>query len=126
MKRILNFLAIIALSLVTVQFVMADGKTPTLPQKTKRLEKQIPSNNGSPRTLGDLFITCYYNNECIELEFPADVDFMEVAIGNENTTIWSGLVTADTPTCDIPYLVGNYVIACTTDNGTVYSGLLSF
>lgn len=126
MKRILNFLAIIALSLVTVQFVMADGKTPTLPQKTKRLEKQIPSNNGSPRTLGDLFITCYYNNECIELEFPADVDFMEVTIGNENTTIWSGVVTADMPSCDIPYLVGNYVIACTTDNGTVYSGLLSF
>ena len=126
MKKIFNFLAIIALSLVTVQFVMADGKTPTLPQKTKRLEKQIPSNNGSPRTLGDLFITCYYNNECIEVEFPADVDFMEVTIGNENTTIWSGVVTADMPSCDIPYLVGNYVIACTTDNGTVYSGLLSF
>ncbi|MBR5844494.1 MAG: hypothetical protein IKY75_07965 [Bacteroidaceae bacterium] len=105
---------------------MADGNTPKLPQKTERLDKQIASNNGSPRTLGDLFITCYYNNECIELEFPADVDFMEVTIGNENTTIWSGVVTADMPSCDIPYLVGDYVIACTTDNGTVYSGLLSF
>lgn len=126
MKKILNFLAIIALSFATVQVVMADGNTPKLPQKTERLDKQIASNNGSPRTLGDLFITCHYNNECIELEFPADVDFMEVTIGNENTTIWSGVVTADMPSCDIPYLVGDYVIACTTDNGTVYSGLLSF
>ncbi|MBQ6938739.1 MAG: hypothetical protein IKA91_07635 [Bacteroidaceae bacterium] len=32
----------------------------------------------TPRTLGDLFITCYYNNECLEVEFPADIDSMDI------------------------------------------------
>ena len=125
MKRILNFLAIIALSIATTQIAFADGNTTLLPKKTVRLDRKILSDNGSPRTLGDLFVTCYYNNECIEVEFPADVDFMEVTIGNENTTIWSGVVTADMPSCDIPYLVGEYQITCTTDNGAVYQGILS-
>lgn len=121
MKKFL--LAIIAIA--STFCVYAQKPIDPNPKSTAVLHKESVSVN-TPRTLGDLFITCYYNNECIELEFPADVDFMEVTIGNENTTIWSGVVTADMPSCDIPYLVGNYVIACTTDNGTVYSGLLSF
>lgn len=122
MRKSIFFLLLLA-SLFTVG-VRADEKPK--PIKTEKLILIEKEPDRAPRTLGDLFITCYYNNECIELEFPADVDFMEVTIGNENTTIWSGVVTADMPSCDIPYLVGNYVIACTTDNGTVYSGLLSF
>ena len=122
MRKSIFFLLLLA-SLFTVG-VRADEKSK--PIKTEKLILIEKEPDRAPRTLGDLFITCYYNNECIELEFPADVDFMEVTIGNENTTIWSGVVTADMPSCDIPYLVGNYVIACTTDNGTVYSGLLSF
>lgn len=125
MKRILNFLAIIALSIATTQIAFADGNTTLLPKKTVRLDRKILSDNGSPRTLGDLFVTCYYNNECIEVEFPADVDCMDITISNGAVTIWSGLVTADTPTCDIPYLVGEYQITCTTDNGAVYQGILS-
>ncbi len=125
MKRILNFLAITALLIATTQVAFADGNTTSLPKKPERLEKIIKSNNGSPRTLGDLFITCYYNNECIEVEFPAEVDCMDVSISDGATIIWSGFVTADTPVCDIPYLVGVYNIVCTTDNGAVYQGMLS-
>ncbi|MBP3350169.1 MAG: hypothetical protein J6L03_06030 [Bacteroidaceae bacterium] len=36
----------------------------------------------TPRTLGDLFITCYYNNECLEVEFPADIDSMDITISD--------------------------------------------
>lgn len=125
MKRILNFLAIIALSIATTLIAFADGNTTSLPKKTARLEKQVQSNNGSPRTLGDLFVTCYYNNECLEVEFPADVESMDITISDGAVTIWSGFVTADAPACDIPYLVGQYQITCTTDNGAVYQGILS-
>lgn len=125
MKRILNFLAITALLIATTQVAFADGNTTSLPKKPERLEKIIKSNNGSPRTLGDLFITCYYNNECIEVDFPADVDCMDITISDGAVAIWSGFVTADTPQCDIPYLVGQYQITCTTDNGAVYQGILS-
>ena len=125
MKRILNFLAILMLSIATAHIAIADGNTTSLPKKTVRLEKKIQSNNGSPRTLGDMFITCYYNNECIEVEFPAEVDCMDVSISDGATIIWSGFVTADTPVCDIPNLVGVYNIVCTTDNGAVYQGMLS-
>ena len=125
MKRIVNFLAIIALSFVTVHIANADGNTTSLPKKTERLDRKILSDSNSPRILGDLFIACYYNKESIEIEFPADVDYMEVTIANGSVVLWSSIITSDTPSCDIPYLNGEYTITCTTDSGAVYQGILS-
>ncbi len=122
LTKILWAITLIAVSLT----VSADNETPTLdgPVKSTLLKKE-KSNTEGPRTLGDLFVTCYYNNECIEVEFPADVDSMDITISDGAVTIWSGFVTADAPACDIPYLVGQYQITCTTDNGAVYQGILS-
>ena len=115
-------------SLIATSFsIKADNETPKLdgPVSSTLLKKETVSSQ-RPRTLGDMFITCYYNNECIEVEFPADAECMEVTISNESVSVWSGIITCDAPTCDIPQLVGQYIITCTTDNGLVYQGLLSF
>ena len=104
--------------------VNADDTSNPKPVSSTRLKK-TKVDTQTPRSLGDLFITCYYNNECLEVEFPADVDSMDITISDGAVTIWSGFVTADAPACDIPYLVGQYQITCTTDNGAVYQGILS-
>ena len=123
MKNIAKFLLTLAIAIVSLS-VCADDSTEIKPVNSTKLKKSV-ANTQSPRTLGDMFITCYYNNECIEVEFPAEVDCMDVSISDGATIIWSGFVTADTPVCDIPYLVGVYNIVCTTDNGAVYQGMLS-
>lgn len=123
MKNIAKFLLTLAIAIVSLS-VCADDSTEIKPVSSTKLKKSV-ANTQSPRTLGDMFITCYYNNECIEVEFPAEVDCMDVSISDGATIIWSGFVTADTPVCDIPYLVGVYNIVCTTDNGAVYQGMLS-
>lgn len=123
MKNIAKFLLTLAIAIVSLS-VCADDSTEIKPVNYTKLKKSV-ANTQSPRTLGDMFITCYYNNEYLEIEFPADVESMEVTIGDGAVTIWSGFVTADAPTCDIPYLVGVYNIVCTTDNGAVYQGMLS-
>lgn len=123
MRRITKILLAIAMTIVFLS-VNADDTSNPKPVSSTRLKKTLVDTQ-TPRSLGDLFITCYYNNEYLEIEFPADVESMEVTIGDGAVTIWSGFVTADAPTCDIPYLVGVYNIVCTTDNGTVYQGMLS-
>ena len=123
MKNIAKFLLTLAIAIVSLS-VCADDSTEIKPVNSTKLKKSV-ANTQSPRTLGDMFITCYYNNECIEVEFPAEVDCMDVSISDGATIIWSGFVTADTPVCDIPNLVGVYNIVCTTDNGAVYEGMLS-
>lgn len=123
MKNIAKFLLTLAIAIVSLS-VCADDSTEIKPVSSTKLKKSV-ANTQSPRTLGDIFITCYYNNEYLEIEFPAEVDCMDVSISDGATIIWSGFVTADTPVCDIPYLVGVYNIVCTTDNGAVYQGMLS-
>lgn len=123
MRRITKILLAIAMTIVFLS-VNADDTSNPKPVSSTRLKKTLVDTQ-TPRSLGDLFITCYYNNEYLEIEFPADVESMEVTIGDGAVTIWSGFVTADAPTCDIPYLVGVYNIVCTTDNGAVYQGMLS-
>lgn len=123
MKRITKILLAIAMTIVFLP-VNADDTSNPKPVSSTRLKKTLVDTQ-TPRSLGDLFITCYYNNECLEVEFPADVDSMDITISDGAVTIWSGFVTADAPACDIPYLVGQYQITCTTDNGAVYQGILS-
>ncbi|MBE6307584.1 MAG: hypothetical protein E7084_08030 [Bacteroidales bacterium] len=125
MRKIVNIL--LALAVATLSFVMY-AQSPVNnngPIRSTRLKKETSSTN-TPRTLGDLFITCYYNNEYLEVEVPADVEYMEVVVSNEVGTIWTGLVTPESAECDIPYLSGQYLITCTTDSGTIYQGILSF
>lgn len=120
--RNLVFFSLLLASLFT--FCLKADESPK-PVKTEKLILIEKEPERAPRTLGDLFVTCYYNNECLEVEFPADVDSMDITISDGAVTIWSGFVTADAPACDIPYLVGQYQITCTTDNGAVYQGILS-
>ena len=123
MRRITKILLAIAMTIVFLS-VNADDTSNPKPVSSTRLKKTLVDTQ-TPRSLGDLFITCYYNNECLEVEFPADVESMDITISDGAVTIWSGFVTADAPACDIPYLVGQYQITCTTDNGAVYQGILS-
>lgn len=123
MKPIAKILLAIAMTIVLLP-ANADDTSNAKPVSSTKLKKTVVDTQ-TPRTLGDLFVTCYYNNECIEVEFPADVDSMDITISDGAVAIWSGFVTADTPQCDIPYLVGQYQITCTTDNGAVYQGILS-
>lgn len=59
----------------------ADDTSNAKPVSSTKLEKTVVDTQ-TPRTLGDLFITCYYNNECLEVEFPADADCMDITISD--------------------------------------------
>ncbi len=127
MTKFFKYFILIVFSAASVLAAMADGNDVEKPKQPVRLTKKLLTDNGAPRTLDVPFLTCYYNNEYIEFALPDDVNYAEVTLGTDETTsIWSGIITPDFPGCDIPLLVGEYVITCTLDNGSAYQGVLAF
>ena len=60
MKRITKILLAIAMTIVFLP-VNADDTSNPKPVSSTRLKKTLVDTQ-TPRSLGDLFITCYYNN----------------------------------------------------------------
>ena len=65
MNKLIKILCTVTL-IATSFSIKADNETPKLdgPVSSTLLKKETVSSQ-RPRTLGDMFITCYYNNKCI-------------------------------------------------------------
>lgn len=125
MKNIFRFLVLALSVILFTPNAFSDEEPDVSPVSTTRLERKILKDG--PRTITLPYLDCTYNNEYIEFALPDDVNYAEVTLGTDETTsIWSGIITPDFPGCDIPLLVGEYVITCTLDNGSAYQGVLAF
>ncbi len=54
------------------------------------------------------------------------MEYIDIIISKDDIPIWSGTVTQDEPSADLPILYGEHTIACITENGHVYLGYLDF
>lgn len=89
----------------------------------KKGEKTGHINDRSP---APQYIICHYSSESITLNFPSGVDCITISIGPEYSPLWSGIVTADQPTAQLPSLTGEQLVNCQTDTDVLYSGYLTF
>lgn len=123
MKTFEKFLFVLGFAALAGTAVFADDleleKTILIP------EREIKSVNKS-RSLDLLFIECNYSDGYIQLGIPEDVFAIVVSIEDEHSEVWSGVLTQDIPYSSIPYLYGEYVITCTTDNGDIYQSIIVF
>lgn len=129
MSKIKNFI-ILALCLISGAIayagVTSDESSESKTTKT-RLVKDLPPQENVPRTLINMYIDCTYYIGCIEVEIPEDTETMEVAILNEESSVvWTGVLSSDMNSAEIPVLQGTYIIVCNTDNGVTYIGTLEF
>lgn len=70
-------------------------------------------------------ISCTYSRGHIELDFNCS-EYLDVTISNEDIPVWSGTITQDEPSADIPVLYGEPTIMCITDEGRIFTGYLDF
>lgn len=89
MKQIAKILLAIVMTTVFLP-ANADDTSNAKPVSSTKLEKTVVDTQ-TPRTLGDLFITCYYNNECLEVEFPADIDSMDITHQQRSGAVYEGI-----------------------------------
>lgn len=54
------------------------------------------------------------------------MEYIDIIISKDDIPVWSGTVTQDEPSTEIPILYGEHTIACITENGHVYLGYLDF
>ncbi len=70
-------------------------------------------------------ISCTYSRGHIELDFNCS-EYLDVIISENEIPVWSGTVTQDEPSADIPVLYGEHTITCITDGGHIFTGYLVF
>lgn len=71
-------------------------------------------------------LICYYTTGSIAINFPAEIDHLTISIGEPTAPVWTGEVTATDPVATFPAISGERLVTCTTDEGSLYSGYLSF
>lgn len=97
-------------------------------QRTLHLHREKGGNIGqtNDRSPAPQYIICHYSSESITLNFPSGVDCITISIGPEYSPLWSGIVTAEQPTAQLPSLTGEQLVNCQTDTDVLYSGYLTF
>lgn len=94
-----------------------------IPSKTILLKREHTTNR--PESPSRQFITCVYTQGYLEFSFNYS-EYLDVTISNDEIPVWSGTVTQDSPSADIPILYGEHTITCITDGGHIFSGYLNF
>lgn len=84
------------------------------------------SASGRPKAPARYSVECTYTLGNMEFTFPSGVSYMRVEICENETPIWEGIITPDSPVIEIPVLYGEYNVICTTDNGAEYGGIVCF
>lgn len=93
------------------------------PSKTILLKREHTTNR--PESPSRQLITCMYTQGYLEFSFNYS-EYLDVTISKDEIPVWSGIVTQDEPSANIPILYGAYTITCITDIGQVYLGVLDF
>ena len=119
-------LALIAFGLGTIMMpcrLQADDFNPNT--GTSILFPIKPGTGAKPKAPSRVYIECYYSTGSLTFVLPPSIYSTTVDLSNDRDT-WSGFVTRDQPTLDIPDLEGEYTIKCNADDGKTYIGTLEF
>lgn len=123
MQTLRNIIAsvIFCLSVLLIQSPMlrAEDHTQTTVLTEENMRQQRPSMPSRQR------ISCTYSRGHIELDFNCS-EYLDVIISENEIPVWSGTVTQDEPSADIPVLYGEHTITCITDGGHIFTGYLVF
>ncbi|MDE5812410.1 MAG: hypothetical protein K2G64_01235 [Muribaculaceae bacterium] len=123
--KLLNFLLFFVIVSLPLQVVADRNDNSTQHPTATTVLSQKRHTTTRPEAPSRVFIMCAYDSEHLYFQLPAGVIFITVDLIGE-TNQWSGVATAEFPRVDIPVLMGEYEINCTTDDGRVFSGFLSF
>lgn len=125
-KRIITAL-ICSLSLLTSASMYADNQGGGQSQGTGGKPVILPwkPSNKRPNAPSRVFIEGQYTNGHIEIVFPAETEYLTVAICDGDVPVWSECLTADEPSADFPVMYGEYTLTVTTDDGRVFVGFIS-
>ena len=66
------------------------------------------------------FIEGWYTNGYIEVTFPAEVEYMTVALSAGEIVVWEDVLTVDEPSAHFPAMYGEFTLTVTTDDGRVF------
>lgn len=116
-------LTILALSLASVTIPCYASETNTKNGTVSRTTSIKPNRPSAP---SHSYIHFIYTRGHIDFTLSPTMEYLDVTISKDDIPVWSGTVTQDEPSAEIPVLYGEYTIACITDNGQVYLGVLNF
>lgn len=123
MRKLKNIIAIVAVCLTT--FMIQSLRLQAEETKQTAILTEQNKNHQKPSMPSRQRIICTYSRGNIELGFNYS-EYLDVTISNEDIPVWSGTVTQDEPSADIPVLYGEHTITCITDGGHIFTGYLSF
>lgn len=86
----------------------------------------IPGKQKYPKAPSSIFLECRYSAGHLAFTIPDDVEFITITIGEEESPVWTGIVTKQMPETDIPLLIGTFHISCRTDGNQIFYGELTF
>lgn len=123
MHTLRNIIAIVTAFLTVLllqsQSLQAEEVTQTTILTGQERHQQRPSMPSRQRIL------CTYSSSHIEFNFNYS-EYLDVTISKDEIPVWSGTVTQDEPSADIPVLYGEHTITCITDGGQIFTGNLNF
>lgn len=94
-------------------------------QQSVILTEQRNQHQERPQKPSRQRIICMYSRGYMELDF-SFTGYLDVTISKDEIPVWSGTVTQDSPSADIPVLYGEHTITCITDGGQIFTGNLNF
>lgn len=116
----------LVLCLCSISFLSIAKEANENATQTIRLVQYRPIPTNTPRMPSYNFIECRYSLGKIEFELPSSIENIEIEIYNQNIPVWSGVIYSGDSFAEIPYLSGDYSIYCTTNDGQMFFGTLSF
>lgn len=127
MKQLFSSLPAWVVTLAFVLPCVTATAEDTPPYDPSKLKKLFPIKNGEayPHSPSRVYIECTYTTGSLTFVLPPSIYSTTVDLSNDWYS-WSGFVTRDQPTLEIPDLEGTYTIRCNADDGKTYIGTIDF
>lgn len=123
MKTTLVFLTLLFLSVPSIK-CFAESFEETTDSGTDIV--LVPGKYKYPKVPSNIFLECRYSAGHLAFTIPDDIEFISITIGEEESPVWTGIVTKQMPETDIPLLIGTFHISCRTDGNQIFYGELTF
>lgn len=123
MKTIITLLTLLFLSVSSVK-CFAESIEETTDSETDIV--LVPGKYKYPKVPSNIFLECRYSAGYLAFTIPDDVEFISITIGEEESPLWTGIVTKHNPGTAIPVLIGTFPISCRTDGNQIFYGELTF
>lgn len=119
------FISLVICMTTSLAITASENNSTPIADKQAVLKHQTPTSN-RPMKPSSRSLVCIYTQGYLEIEMPINTEYLDVTISDDNIPVWSGTVTQDEPSADIPVLYGEHTITCITDGGHIFTGYLSF